>query len=171
MGILLARRTSFFLFVLGAWTAYCQNAVTQDNWQSHPAIVEIGAIVSQIDAMVEEGLYRETRSEFPYSEPWKDVWRQRFTDTLNETRKLYREAGSDDSSLNWAYYYDDSGVLRFVFITGGAVNGTVIDHRIYFDASGQRIWEVQERLEGPGYTFPTEWPDTDLIFDPDARSK
>jgi hypothetical protein len=54
--------------------------------------------------------------------------------------------------------------LRFVFITGGATNGSELEHRIYFDETGKRIWEKQIYKKGPGYTFPTIWPDDQLQF-------
>lgn len=77
-------------------------------------------------------------------------------------RRYEKQAGSEDSSLTWQHYYDDSGRLRFVFISGGAVNGARLEHRIYFDESGQRAWESHQYLKGPHYSFPKVWPDEQL---------
>ena len=52
-----------------------------------------------------------------------------------------RSGGSDDSAVTYSYYYDKDGKLRFVYIQGGAVNGTHIQHRIYFEANGTKIWK------------------------------
>jgi hypothetical protein len=72
------------------------------------------------------------------------------------------QAGSDDSSLTWQHFYDEAGRLRFVFITGGATNGAQLEHRIYFDEAGKRIWEEHKYKKGPEYTFPEVWPDDQL---------
>lgn len=68
--------------------------------------------------------------------------------------------------VNRELIYDENGRLRFALITAGAVNNTRIEHRVYFSKSGEKIWEIQKLLEGPGYTFPKEWPVDELIQNP-----
>ncbi len=46
------------------------------------------------------------------------------------------------------------------------MNGTVIEHRIYLDDTGKKIWENQTTTKDPGYTFPRMWPEEKLVFDP-----
>jgi len=53
-----------------------------------------------------------------------------------------------------------------VLITGGAVNGSRLEHRIYFDESGARIREDHVYTTGPGYTFPSIWPGESPQDDP-----
>ena len=84
------------------------------------------------------------------------------TNSRGRARFYQNEGGSEDSSLKREHYYDEAGRLRFVFITGGAVNGTELEHRIYFDETGKRIWEEQTFKKGPGYTFPAIWPEDQL---------
>ena len=88
-------------------------------------------------------------------------------DSRGTVRNYYYDSGSDDSMVRRDFYYDNNGKLRFAFIKGGAVNGTKIEHRIYFDPAGKRIWEIQKLVEGAGYTFPRDtWPDDEIVYDP-----
>ena len=48
--------------------------------------------------------------------------------------------------------------MRFVLATAGAVNGTVIEYRIYLSKLGKRLWEERRDLKGPGYAFPAQLP-------------
>lgn len=88
------------------------------------------------------------------------------TDAAGKVRKYVVEGGSEDSMLVIRRYYDVLGRMRFVFITGGAVNGSLLEHRIYFDEGGTRIREDHRYTKGPGYTFPAVWPEEELTTDP-----
>ncbi len=151
---------------VAAVSAYAQEPITRSNWEKHPRIVEIRRIVVEIDARIANRSLTKKQAEQEYSEPYKDVLRQAFVDQRGIIRKFIRSAGSDDSAITYNHYYDDAGHLRFAYFLGGAANGTRIQHRIYFDSHGNKIWEVQKLVEGPGYTFPTEWPVEDIVFDP-----
>jgi hypothetical protein len=146
--------------------AHSQTSINDSNWQNHPKMVAIRSIVSEIDSQIRRGAYTTRKAEQEYSEPYKDVLREVFRDGTGTIRKLVRSGGSDDSAVTYNYYYDKEGKLRFVYIQGGAVNGTRIQHRIYFQADGTKIWEKQKLVEGPGYTFPTEWPMEEMVLDP-----
>jgi hypothetical protein len=70
------------------------------------------------------------------------------------TVRLYRvEGGSDDSVQTRSYYYDSQGELRFLLVQAGAVNGTSLEVRRYWDAAGTKLWEEHKLLQGPGYPF------------------
>jgi hypothetical protein len=56
--------------------------------------------------------------------------------------------------------------LRFVLVKAGAVNGTACEYRVYLSKAGARPWEERRHLKGPGYTFPSQWPDDWLVRDP-----
>jgi len=110
-----------------------------------------------------------TRKEkkFEDCEPYQDSVRIMQIDSRGTVRNYYYDSGSDDSMVRRDFYYDNNGKLRFAFIKGGAVNGTKIEHRIYFDPAGKRIWEIQKLVEGAGYTFPRDtWPDDEIVYDP-----
>jgi hypothetical protein len=89
-----------------------------------------------------------------------------YPDAAGTVRKYVVEPDSQDSALVIRHYYDRQRRLRFVFITGGAVNGSRLEHRIYFDDNGARIREDHTYTAGPGYTFPSIWPAEELAQNP-----
>jgi hypothetical protein len=144
--------------------------VTRANWQQHPKIKAIRAIVQSVKNGMSRKSLTVRKRAFEYCEPYEDTERMIAADSRGRTRFYKNAGGSDDSSLKWEHYYDEAGRLRFVFITGGAVNGSELEHRIYFDEAGKRIWEEQTYKKGPGYTFPEVWPDNQLQM-ADAAAK
>jgi hypothetical protein len=136
--------------------------ITKANWQQHPKIKEVRAVVERVEADLKKGVYKVSKRMFDYCEPYADSLRAMAVDSEGRVGRYEKEGGSEDSSLKWKHYYDEGGHLRFVFITGGAVNGSELEHRIYFDEAGKRLWEDQKYTKGPGYTFPTVWPDEEL---------
>lgn len=136
--------------------------VTQANWQRHPKIKAVRQLVQSVNAAVRKSSFKTSKRQFEYCEPYEETLRQMAVDSKGVVRRYEKQAGSDDSSLTWQHYYDDSRRLRFVFISGGAANGARLEHRIYFDESGQRVWESHQYLKGPHYSFPEVWPDEQL---------
>ena len=136
--------------------------ITQTNWQQHPKIKSVRTIVDMVNVGLSKHALRISERKFEYCEPYEDTLRKMAVDAKGIVRMYEKQAGSDDSSLTWQHYYDEVGRLRFVFISGGATNGTELEHRIYFDESGRRIWEDHQYVKGPGYTFPEVWPDDQL---------
>jgi hypothetical protein len=136
--------------------------ITQANWQQHPKIKTVRTIVDAVNAGLSKRAFKISARKFEYCEPYEDTLRQVAVDAKGIVRMYEKQAGSDDSSLTWKHYYDELGRLRFVFISGGATNGAELEHRIYFDENGKRIWEDHKYVKGPGYTFPEVWPDDQL---------
>jgi hypothetical protein len=116
------------------------------------------------------GILKTSERKFAYCEPYEDTLRKLTVDSRGIARRYETQGGSEDSSLTTEQYYDQGGALRFVFITGGAVNGSVLEHRIYFDEAGKRIWEEHKYIKGPGYTFPEVWPDERIQRSDPARA-
>lgn len=136
--------------------------ITQANWRRHPKINAVRRVVESVNAGLRKASFKTTKRQFEYCEPYEDTLRKIAIDSRGVVRRYEKQAGSEDSTLTWEHYYDDLGRLRFVFIYGGAVNGSHFEHRIYFDESGQRIWEDQKYVKGPKYSFPEVWPDEQL---------
>jgi hypothetical protein len=154
----------------GSLTQEADGEITKANWQQHPKIKQVRAIVQSVNAGMSGKALTVRNRAFEYCEPYEDTARTIATDSKGRVRFYGNEGGSDDSSLKWEHYYDEAGRLRFVFITGGAVNGSKLEHRIYFDENGKRLWEDHAYKKGPGYTFPEVWPDEQLqIKNPDAK--
>lgn len=140
-------------------SAMQEEKVTAANWQRHPKIIQVRAIVDSINAGIRKGAFKISQREFEYCEPYEDAMRKMAVDSKGVVRRYENQAGSDDSALTWQHYYDQLGRLRFVFISGGAANGAQLEHRIYFDESGKRLWEEHKYVKGPEYTFPEVWPE------------
>lgn len=136
--------------------------ITRANWQQHPKIRAIRNIVQMVKAGMMRKSFVVRKRTFEYCEPYADVERVLATDARGRARFYQTDAGSDDSALKTEHYYDEAGQLRFVFITGGAANGAKLEHRIYFDEAGKRIWEEQTYQTEMQYTFPVIWPDDQL---------
>lgn len=157
-----------FLIVVISLVAFCsglsQNSgkITATNWRQHPKIKAVRDIVASVDAGTKRGALKSSTRRFEYCEPYEDTVRKRIVDSRGVVRRYDREGGSEDSSLTLRHYYDPQGRLRFVFITGGAVNGANLEHRIYFDEHAERIWEEHKYVKGPEYSFPEIWPDEQL---------
>jgi hypothetical protein len=147
-----------------------EGAITSSNWRTHPSIKAVRDVVAGVDAGANQKLFKVSTAKFEYCEPYEDTLRRMTVDSHGIVRMYEKQAGSDDSSLTWKHYYDDHGQLRFVFITGGAVNGSKLEHRIYFDEGGRRIWEDHKYVKGPGYTFPEVWPEDQLQIKDAARA-
>lgn len=146
--------------------AYAAEVITEKNWANHPDIVEVRLLYQAIKASKEAGTLKKMQRKFNFCEPYEDTVRVLHTDRNGKPRIYYFTGGSDDSAVQRELYYDENGKLRFAFITAGAYNGTRLEHRVYFSKAGKKIWEIQKRLEGPGYTFPREWPDEELVQNP-----
>ncbi|MEJ2170054.1 MAG: hypothetical protein P8X90_31530 [Desulfobacterales bacterium] len=151
-------------------SAFGVTPIDSSNWLSHPSIKEIRLIFSEVQKMKLNHELVAKSKKFDYCEPYQDMEREILLDDSEIPRYYSYSAGSDDSAITWQFYYDQSGNLRFAFITAKAVNKTKIEHRIYFNAKGERIWEIQKLIEGPGYTFPrNHWPDADIVKNPIER--
>jgi hypothetical protein len=159
----------FYVFAMAIFISHLSLAqtaqITKKNWQQHPEIKAARQIYQSIEAAISSKKLKRVARKFEYCQPGEDSLRILFTDSTGEVSRYTVERGSDDSSITMNHYYD-KGSLRFVFITGGAVNGSKLEHRIYFDAKGNRIWEDHRYVKGPGYTFPSVWDNDELIRNP-----
>jgi len=156
---------SLWLFVGGVYAA---EPITEKNWRNHPEIVEVRSLYNAIVAAKNAGSLKKKERKFDTSscEPYEDDIRVLYIDRNEKPRIYYYSGGSEDSMVRRELFFDENGKLRFAFIKAGAYNGTMLEHRVYLSKSGKKIWETQKLLEGPGYTFPTEWPDGELIQNP-----
>ncbi|PJZ57598.1 hypothetical protein [Leptospira barantonii] len=158
-----------FVLLLVLWTtpfAILAEEIHRKNWMQHPSILEIRKLYDTIEKEIREKRLSAQKKTF---EPDSPILKTIYKKNRNQIRKYVEEAGSEDSNLIASYYYDDRNVLRFIFAEGGAVNGSLMEHRVYFDSQGKKIWEIQKYVKGPGYTFPSEWPEEKIIRDPSGN--
>jgi len=144
-----------------------QDQITGNIWNDNPKIKEIRDRYQEISKFIEAGIIEKQNRKFEYCEPYQDTERILFTDKNKTVRSFSYTSGSGDSVVTYKFFYDAIGSLRFALIEAGAFNGTKIRHHIYFNETGKRIGEIQNHLEGPGYTFPKKkWPEASIIFEP-----
>jgi len=154
------------LGILAGGGALADETITEKNWLKHPDIVEVRALYQRIKKARDTGKLKKAERKFSYCEPYEDTVRTLYTGRSGAPRIYSYQGGSDDSAVQRELYYDEAGRLRFAFIVAGAYNGTKLEHRVYLSKAGKKIWEIRRRLEGPGYTFPVEWPEDELIRNP-----
>ena len=141
--------------------------ITEENWREHPAIREIRRVFQDVESLRETERLRSKQRTFADCLAYKDdLSRTLYTDPVGMPRLYTRQAGSEDSAITIKAYYDGRARLRFVLADAGAVNATSIRIRVYFDEAGKPLWENREVIAGPGYPFPSPWPDRWTARDP-----
>lgn len=128
---------------------------------------DVRRVYKDVRAAITHAQLHKRERRFDYCEPYQDASRTIYASVSGVPRLYEHQAGSDDSAITWAFYYDSQARLRFVFITGGAVNGTSIEHRMWFAEDGRRLKEEHKLVNGPGYTFPDYWADEDIVWKPE----
>jgi hypothetical protein len=139
--------------------------VTAANWRHHRAIAAIRAIYGEFRQLEIAGRLRREHRALGDCRSYDDMERTLHLGKDGTPRSYRTVRGSEDSLARSSYYYDRGGVLRFVFVRAGAANGTAVEYRVYLSKRGERLWEEQRHLKGPGYTFPSQLPDDWLVRD------
>lgn len=134
---------------------------------THPDIVAVRDIYREVERGIAGSQFRGEKRSVEGCNPFGDD-RTIFSDANGTVRKYVWEAGSSDSALVIRQYYDSAGRMRFVFVSAGAVNGSELEHRIYFGENGTRLRETRELKAGPGWTFPL-FSDKEGLLASDAR--
>jgi hypothetical protein len=119
--------------------------ITLANWLTHPAIVEVRNEVNGIDA----SQLKTDKRTMCANEGVGEFERDKSADASGKIRKLVIQDGNEDGAGVTNYYYDEAGKLRFVFQTENDVHGNASEMRVYFDATGKRIWDVFRSASDP----------------------
>lgn len=130
--------------------------------KDNPEVLEIRELYKKIEDMDKQKKLKKNTIE-SQGTGWKTTF---YKDSKNMIWKVVREGGGEDSAVTQNFYYNEMKSLKFVFIQAGAVNGSKLEHRIYFGKDKKRLKELHKYTEGPGYTFPNPWPEEELLFDP-----
>jgi len=158
-----ARSTSSDLVVEAHTLAQNPDAITKANWQQHPKIKAVRGIVESVNDGLKSGTLKVSERKLDVCE---EIVRKLAVDSDGVVRRYEKQWEAEDLKLTFEHYYDEAGRLRFVFISGwiypGPVKGSKLEHRIYLDETGKRIWEQNKFVEGPGapaQDFMKVWPD------------
>lgn len=134
--------------------------ITRAKWRQHPKIKAAQAIVSSVNAAWKRGAFKTSQRSFEKCGDAFTEFRRMTVDSKGVVRRYEFAYTAEDDSRTDEYYYDESGRLRFVRISGwNASAGSNADRKIYFDENGKRLWEDQK---GIGHFWPWPWPDKDL---------
>jgi len=151
-----------------------EEEITSTNWQQHPRIKAVRATVQSIDTGIKNGSFNSSERRF---KDCSEIFRKKAVDARGVARRYERKSEDESGIDTEEYYYDEAGRVRFVFIFGWvyteAVPRSELEHRIYFDETGKRIWEQNKYLKGPG--DPTRsvfevWSDEDLVLRDPAKA-
>lgn len=142
-----------------------ESEITEANWQQHPKIKAIRQVVSLVNGKMKKGSLKTAQRKVACDEvPYFTL--RRIARDPGGAVVWYQDYGEgEDSTADYHHYYDKSGRLRFVLVTIYAANGTREQHRIYFDESGNLIWQTRKLLKGPGYFGPYQ-PEELVKIDP-----
>ncbi|HEX8703453.1 MAG TPA: hypothetical protein VF815_31745 [Myxococcaceae bacterium] len=153
------------LVLIASTTAKAEPVITRKNWRTHPRLAAVRALYSENEKLEREHKLKAERLEFSCDGPGMETERTALRDGAGRVRQYLTRMGGEDSAYTAEHHYDGQGRLRFLFVKGGAVNGSALELRIYFDEAGERLWEDRQLVKGPGYTFINPWPDDLLVRD------
>jgi hypothetical protein len=134
-----------------------------------PGIKAARAVVQDVEARLRQGKLSEWARPFQACGPAEDAERRLYAGPDGRVVKYVRQVGSAEAALTTEQYYDAQGRLRHVYVHGGAVNGAVVEHRIWLDADGRRLLEEQRFRRGR-YPFPETWPESELRLEAPGAS-
>jgi hypothetical protein len=144
--------TSAFLCI---WSYGAQSAASDKPSLSlqHPKIRAVRSLYRSIEGGISAGRLTKHKRTVESCNNGLPENRTFYFDAQKRVRKYVTEGGHDDYTLTFRYYYDVAGKLRFVFVTGGAINGSIMEERIYFDRRGALLRDERKWTTGPGYPF------------------
>jgi hypothetical protein len=147
---------------------FAQTPVTAHNWKTHPEIVAVRSIFESTEASIAR---KELTKSFVRDSICTDASdgeldRVLYVDAKSRVLRYTNGEGTGDHFVSMNWYYDTLGTLRFVFVQGNAINGTKIENRVYFDATGKRLWQDYRAIKGHDHTLGRDLPSNRLIRDP-----
>ena len=140
------------------------NEITEKNWKQHPKIVEIRSIYKEIRNKIDSKkliyieknfskLPRDCRGTYPVE--IKAVAH----DSKNRVRLyIFAQRISHDDLLTTEYYYNQRGILRFVFISNKSQYYATIENRVYLNEEAEVIWDVKKEAKKLTYGEITSDP-------------
>ncbi|MFT2721294.1 hypothetical protein ACMT4L_14965 [Deinococcus sp. A31D244] len=118
-------------------------------------VQDIRTLYGLIEQNVSRGEYTVKQKKLAYCAGAIDQSRTLWSDDKGIARKYVESGGSDDSAVTSSYYLSSKGLIQFVLIEVGSVNGSSESLRLYFDAYGRivRFIAQPERNGTPLWSF------------------
>jgi hypothetical protein len=150
--------------------ASVQNQAVSDNSKTNSntnkretsSVDAVRTIVKSVNEGWASGQLKTSKRTFEGCGDAFTEFRRLTTDANGVVRRYEVGYTAEDEGRTDQYYYDESGRLRFVLISGSAGNGSKLRHRIYLDQNGKRLREQHTVTSGPGHFWPKTWPDKEL---------
>jgi hypothetical protein len=122
--------------------------ITAANFETHPSILAVQNIIDEIGRGVAGDKFDEKSANDVCKGFAGESSRQIFTQA-GKPRLLRVEGGQEDSVTSEVYYYDASGILRFVASNDSGALGCMLgEGRQYYDADGKLLIAVSRRGNG-----------------------
>ena len=152
------------MILLLALALAADGRVDARNWRDHPQIVAVRTVVQEVDAGLQDKAWSKKEKDSPCAGLAANgtLWR----DAQRRNRRYVASFGSGDSAYTVTATYDQNGTLRFVLVKAGAVNGSSIEQRTWFDESGAVLWQRDDAQKGPGYSWWRYDPKSKRLADP-----
>ncbi len=139
-------------------------AITEQNWSSHPKIIEIRKMYEEIRTALDNKsltyaekdfskLPRSCRGTYPIEKlavAYDKKGRVRLY--IHAQRISHGDLQTDE------YYYDQDGRLRFVFMTNKSDVYATIENRVYVSTTGKVFWDVKKESKKITYGEITSHP-------------
>lgn len=151
------------LFLAQAALAQSPSGASRDS-----AVAAVRAVYQEVEAAVKEKRLVEHDTTVTCVTDDYDldgdfwVWQ----DSAGVVRRFDMDTGSDDSARQLQYYYDSAGRLRFIFGRYGAVVGSHLEERVYYDEHRRELRRIREFTTKRQYPFEQAtplWNPTDEI--------
>jgi len=125
--------------------------INADNWQSHPDVVSTKMMYSELNEFIGFGLLRQKTQSFENCDVYQEWDRQLWSDK-GTPRRYLASYGTESAASTVEHTYDDTGMLRYVYISEGASGGdtenaeAVLEHKIYYNPEGTLLWHDKQYL-------------------------
>lgn len=143
------------VFFARAAIAQSQPVSTKDS-----AVAAVRAVYQEVEAAIKENRLAERDTSITCADPDFEreggfaIWR----DSAGVVRRFDIQTGSDDSAEGLQYYYDSAGRLRFIFGKYGAVVGSHLEERVYYDEQRHELRRLREYSTKRQYPFEQATP-------------
>lgn len=130
-----------------------EQEITKDNWEHDPAILGGRKLYNDIQSRLEGRklkLRKKDFSKLPRS--CRGMYPLEYltvaTDRAGRVR-MFIEAQriSHDDLLTTRYYYDEGGLLRFIYKTNESPGFATIENRSYLNEQGKVFWDVKKEAK------------------------
>jgi len=127
--------------------------LTKRNWEHHPKILEIRRLYNEIQSKLKKNEFKYQQKEFSkLPRSCRGTYPLEYIAVATdkgERVRLYTVAQriAHDDLLTTENFYDESGRLRFVYMSNKSDELALIENRVYLDEQGKVFWDVKSEAK------------------------